>query len=187
MNAANGKGTLPLIAGLLLSSVAIRVAIGAGEAVAKSEPEFPEPQAVQSCPVSPAPSALLAALQQRSEQLDQEELQLTQRRSALEQMQTEIALQLETLEAAENGLKDTIAVAETAAEADVLQLIAVYEAMKPKEAAPLFSVMEPKFAAGFLSRMAPEAAAGILAGMDPQTALSISVLLASRNALAPKD
>jgi flagellar motility protein MotE (MotC chaperone) len=47
--------------------------------------------------------------------------------------------------------------------------------------------MDPEFAAGFLSRMQPAAAAAVLAGMAPDSAYSISVLIAGRNALAPKD
>jgi len=46
--------------------------------------------------------------------------------------------------------------------------------------------MAPDFAAGFLSRMQPAAAAAIMAGMTPEQAYSISVLIAGRNAMAPK-
>jgi flagellar motility protein MotE (MotC chaperone) len=46
--------------------------------------------------------------------------------------------------------------------------------------------MDPDFAAGFLGRMRPAAAAGIMAGLSPQKAYTISVLLAGRNAQAPK-
>ena len=46
--------------------------------------------------------------------------------------------------------------------------------------------MEPDFAAGFLGRMRPDAAAAVMAGLTPETAYSISVILAGRNATAPK-
>ncbi|MEZ5673973.1 MAG: hypothetical protein R3D81_01625 [Thalassovita sp.] len=80
-----------------------------------------------------------------------------------------------------------MAVADQAAERDIGTLVAVYENMKPKDAAPLFEEMDPNFAAGFLSRMKPEAAAGIMAGLSPNVAYTISVVLAGRNAEAPKE
>ncbi len=46
--------------------------------------------------------------------------------------------------------------------------------------------MAPEFAAGFLGRMRPDAAAAVLAGLKPDKAYSISVMIAGRNATAPK-
>ena len=86
------------------------------------------------------------------------------------------------LEAAEAGLDAAIAQASAAAEDDVAQLTAVYESMKPKDAAALFETMEPAFAAGFLGRMRPEAAAAVMTGMSPDRAYAVSAILAGRNA-----
>ncbi|MEF3048938.1 hypothetical protein V3C85_17155 [Tabrizicola sp. L79] len=94
---------------------------------------------------------------------------------------------LAELAAAEASLKATLALADGAAENDLTRLTAVYEAMKPAEAAALFETMAPEFASGFLGRMRPESAAAILSGMQPESAYSLSVLIAGRNALAPKD
>ncbi|MEP4475030.1 MAG: hypothetical protein ABJ024_08265, partial [Lentilitoribacter sp.] len=79
-----------------------------------------------------------------------------------------------------------MALANTAAEDDLVRLTAVYENMKPKDASALFEQMEPGFAAGFLGRMRADAAAGILSGLSPQVAYSISVILAGRNADIPE-
>jgi flagellar motility protein MotE (MotC chaperone) len=51
----------------------------------------------------------------------------------------------------------------------------------------LFETMAPDFAAGFLARMRPEAAAAVLSGMTPGAAYTVSVLLAGRNALVPRE
>ena len=82
----------------------------------------------------------------------------------------------------EDELKATLALADGAAEADIERLTAVYQAMKPKDAAALFETMAPEFAAGFLGRMPPEAAAAILSGMSPEAAYGVSVIVAGRNA-----
>jgi flagellar motility protein MotE (MotC chaperone) len=80
-----------------------------------------------------------------------------------------------------------LALADGAAEDDLVRLTAVYEAMKPADAAALFQTMAPEFAAGFLGRMRAEAAAAVISGMTPESAYSISVLIAGRNALVPKN
>ena len=88
---------------------------------------------------------------------------------------------------AEAALRDTIALADTAAESDLDRLTKVYENMKPKQAAALFEEMHPNFAAGFLGRMRPEAAAEIMAGLSPEAAHTFSVVMAGRNANVPTE
>ena len=85
----------------------------------------------------------------------------------------------------QTALADTISVADSAAEEDLSQLTAVYENMKPADAAALFETMEPDFSAGFVGRMRPEVAAAIMALLAPETAYAISAILAGRNANAP--
>jgi flagellar motility protein MotE (MotC chaperone) len=87
----------------------------------------------------------------------------------------------------EARLRETLALADGAAEADIERLTAVYQAMKPKDAAALFEAMSPEFASGFLGRMAPESAAAILSGMSAEAAYGISVIVAGRNAGAPTE
>jgi len=58
--------------------------------------------------------------------------------------------------------------------------------MKPRDTAALFSEMAPGFAAGFLGIMRPDSAAAIMTELEPQTAHLISVMLAGRNASAPR-
>jgi flagellar motility protein MotE (MotC chaperone) len=91
------------------------------------------------------------------------------------------------MKAAEEELKATLALADGAAEDDIARLTAVYQAMKPKDAAALFETMSPEFAAGFLGRMPPDSAAAILSGMSSEAAYGISVIVAGRNADVPKE
>ena len=106
---------------------------------------------------------------------------------ALALAEEQIEARLAALVAAEEDLAATISVADSAAEEDIARLTAVYENMKPKDAAALFEEMAPEFAAGFLGRMRPDAAGAVMAGLDPKTAYTISVLLAGRNADVPKN
>lgn len=189
-----GRGSILLISAFLLGSAAIRVAVGAGTAVAEGDlgSQIVLPTSMTSkAPATEsmdknAMTSLLDALKSREARVQEKETQLAMRAKALDVAQAEIERRLDALEQAEESLSATLAHAETAAEDDLTRLTTVYENMKPKDAAGLFGAMEPEFAAGFLARMRPDVAAKIMSGLDPQAAYSISAILAGRNARAPK-
>lgn len=188
----NGRGSILFICCLLVGSAAIRIGGEAGKAVATESP-FPVPAVSDPMP-SPAASEesqedfnqMLAAFRGREARIERLERQIDIRQKALEVADTEIQKRLQVLQDAEDSLRSMLAIADTAAEDDVVKLTSVYENMKPKVAAALFEEMEPAFAAGFLGRMRPAAAAGIMSGLSPTKAYTISVILAGRNAEAPK-
>ena len=188
----SNRGGLVMIAALLLGSAALRVGDNAGQAFALSTDE------VETTPLETTPMAMqcetpedlkpmLTAFQQRETQLATREEALRDRMHALKIADQKVTEKLAALTAAETALRDTIALAETAAEGDLARLTKVYETMKPKQAAALFEEMTPEFAAGFLGRMRPDAAAAILAGLSPEAAHTFSVVLAGRNADVPKE
>lgn len=178
----SGRGALVILALVLAASGALRLGAGVGEAMANAASD--DTTTPLDCPVPPA--ALAAALVGRESHVKSQELALTERMAALALADEAITRRLEELLAAEGELKKTLTLADGAAEKDLAKLTAVYEAMRPADAAALFQTMAAEFAAGFLSRMRPEIAAAVLAGMKPDKAYSISVLIAGRNALVPK-
>lgn len=187
-------GPLALLAGLLALSAGLRLISGAEMMMARAAdgPEIAGAVASDIAPPEPAPvtdtpSTLLEELRLRKAQLDERDRKLRLHEKALEVAETEIDEKLAALVAAEESLRETIALARGAAEADVARLTEVYSKMKPKNAAILFEEMAPEFAAGFLARMRPEAAAAIMAGLSPRRAYAISALLAARNAEVPRD
>ncbi len=188
----NGRGSIILICGLLVSSAVIRLGTEAGKAVATENP-FPTATADSGRPAKKTPdespeaiSEMLQAFQRREERIRKLEEEIAMRQKALQVADEEIERRLQVLQQAEESLREMLTIADSAAENDLATLTSVYENMKPKEAAALFEEMEPDFAAGFLGRMRPDAAAGIMAGLSPQKAYTISVILAGRNAEAPK-
>ncbi|MEY1557257.1 MotE family protein [Yoonia sp. R2331] len=184
------RGTLHIIAALLVTSAVLRITT-TGAAVAESatmvEPSPEELVAPASQPPIAAGDAegLLRALQEREARLAAREAQFLDRMQALRLAESEVAEQLAALSAAEEALRATIALADTAAESDLERLTRVYENMKPKDAAELFEQMTPDFAAGFLGLMEPVAAAQIMTLIEPDIAYSISAVLAGRNAGVP--
>lgn len=177
------RGVLIFLGMLLISSGAIRLGFGlqAAQAVTAAAPPETPPL---SCPSPPA--EMIAALQEREARALTLEQALADRRAALELTEAALRKRIDELAQTEAMLSETLARADGAAEQDLSRLTAVFEAMKPKEAAALFEAMAPEFASGFLGRMRPDAAAAVLSGMRAEAAYSLSVLLAGRNALVPK-
>jgi flagellar motility protein MotE (MotC chaperone) len=184
MNRRAGRGALFIVAMLFATSGALRLGSGVGTALAKAEDI---PDAAASLTSCEPPAALAEALSLREDRLALREAAINDRQAALSLADEAIAGRLAALEATEARLRETIALADGAAEGDIERLTAVYQAMKPKDAATLFETMSPEFAAGFLGRMPPESAAAILSGMSADAAYGISVIVAGRNAGAPKE
>lgn len=192
-----GRSALSLIALFLLCSGVIRVGVNSGQAWAKASEAFskidapkeaPEPHDVvqqEVCKTDEDLQAVFEVLQNREKRLNEKDAKITERMAMLANAERDISVKLEELKAVEAELSRTLAIADQAAEKDIGKLVAVYEAMKPKDAALLFEEMEPSFAAGFLARMQPELAAGVMAGLSPTAAYTISAVLAGRNAEAP--
>jgi len=193
-SARPGRGTLLVISALLVGSAILRLGTDAGQAFAKQNEQVEATSLTplhetnaQSCTPPPELAPTLAAFQEREARLKQSEAKLRARVQALAVADQEIERKLVQLTKAEDELRKTLALADSAAENDLARLTTVYENMKPKDAALLFETMEPGFSAGFLGRMRPDAAAGIMTGLSPQTAYSISAILAGRNASVPTE
>ena len=140
-----------------------------------------------ACQTDESIGELLKTLKGREERISAQENQIADRIQALAVAKHGIDQKLVELVKAEEKLRATMALAETASEDDLSRLVSVYENMKPKDAAALFEEMEPRFSSGFLGRMRPDAAAKIFAGLTPAKAYSISVILAGRNAGVPTE
>lgn len=180
-----GRGALLVLPLLLMASGALRLGDSVGHAFASVGEGAKAGAAPLVCPEPPL--ALAHALSEREARVTAGEAALKERMAAMDLANQVIDQRIAALEQAEADLRKTVEIADGAAEGDLAQLTAVYQSMKPKEAAALFEKMDPKFAAGFLGRMKPEAAAAILSGMPADAGYTISVLLAGRNALAPRE
>jgi len=180
-------GSLVLIAVLMLGSAVLRLGFEAGPALAREVSEVsPKPVTDHGDSATEDLGTVLAAFQKRDQRLKAREMEIEDRMHALAIADAAIEKKLLDLTIAEQRLRETIAMADGAAENDIARLTSVFEKMKPKGAAALFEEMDPAFAAGFLGRMKPENAASILASLTPNAAYTISVVLAGRNANGPK-
>ena len=179
------RKTLLIATLLLILSVVVRVFDISSMAVADESPKPATLRQPLTVPQSQAEISAIAEtlemLQLKNQELENKAQQLERRAEALDQAQEEFNERKSEMVQVRDELRETIALAEEVAESDLARLTAVYENMKPKDAARLFAEMDPTFAAGFISRMQPEQSADILAGMDPSAAYAVSAILAGRN------
>jgi flagellar motility protein MotE (MotC chaperone) len=189
------RGALIILAFVFILSAGARIVSGTGAAIARELTELSQAgsptnlpsNASQQCETDETLAFLLDDLRAREALIEGQELELDRKMKAFELARSQISESMLALEQAESRLASTMSVAKDASEGDLAKLTAVYENMKPKEAAALFEQMSPDFAAGFLGRMRSDAAATIMAGLKPETAYSVSVILAGRNANAPSE
>jgi flagellar motility protein MotE (MotC chaperone) len=182
-----GRGTLVILAILLAFSGALRLGDGLGIAIARATTPGNDAHSLPALDCPKPPVALAEALSEREARVSAKETALEDRLAALALADQAIDIRMKALATAEDQLNETLARADGASEADLTRLTDVYQSMKPKDAAALFSAMAPEFAAGFLGRMRPESSAAIMSGMTPEDAYAISVILAGRNANVPKN
>ncbi len=181
-------GTITVIVALLLASGLIR-AIDIAPAFAEEMlPEAAhEPTQMASAEPANDTPVLLKAIQDREAQITEREAYIDRRMQTLAVAEQRIREQMDALREAESKLAATLSLADNATEEDVARLTEVYQRMKPTEAADIFETMDIQFAAGFFSRMRPESSAAIMANLPADLAYSISVVMAGRNANAPRE
>lgn len=181
---------LIVVALMLAGSAAIRITEGIGPVMADSKAaRAGDDYEIASCPTEPELDLLQKSLLSREAELMEQAKTVVAREAAVRVAEEDMAkLQAEldagqaALAQAEADFAARVKKVEKASETDILQLIAVYEAMKPKDAAKVFEAMSPEFASGFLREMPPDTAASILAGLSPDFAYSVSVLMAGHSA-----
>ncbi len=183
-------GTITVIVGLFLASGLIRlaeIAPAIAQEIAPLETAAPDAMQMASAEPSPDMPALLKAIQEREAQISEREAYIDRRMQTLAVAEQRIREQMAALTEAEAKLAATLSLADNATEEDVARLTEVYQRMKPADAAGIFETMDIQFAAGFFSRMRPESSAAIMANLPADLAYSISVVMAGRNANAPRE
>lgn len=129
---------------------------------------------------------LFSALREREGELQRRADAVADREAELAILEQRLQERIQVLARTKNELEELVAQTEMANAEDIERLVRMYQAMKPKEAGEIFNAMEESFAAGFLAQMRPDAAALILANMEAEKAYAVSLIIAGRNARAPR-
>lgn len=128
--------------------------------------------------------AVLENLQERRRQLEARARELEIREGLLKAAEKRLEARLEELKAKEAELKATMEKKDEAEAARFKSLVAMYESMKPKDAARIFDRLELKVLIEVATHINPRRMSDILAQMSPEVAERLTVELAGRSGSA---
>ena len=134
----------------------------------------------QDQPVSPAERAVLERLQSRRQELDARAREMDIRESLLKAAEKRVETQVQDLKATESRIT---AANEQKSEADAARfkgIVAMYENMKPKDAAKVFDRLELPVLFEIASKIAPRKMSDILGQMSPDVAEWLTTEMARR-------
>ncbi|KGJ06275.1 Flagellar motility protein MotE, a chaperone for MotC folding [Paracoccus halophilus] len=139
---------------------------GSARLAANAEP----PELLAGCMDVPEVVALADTLRQRSQRMDRYIQEMERKKAEIafaEKQLTEKLVELRKLRQL-NARRD--AGQQQVQNDDIARLIAVYDQMKPEQAAMVISNLPPDFAAQILARVQPETGARIMASVEPERA-----------------
>jgi flagellar motility protein MotE (MotC chaperone) len=156
--------------------------VGAKEEAAASEKaaEAPAEQPVSQPSTSPTERALLDKLGARRDALRQKSEELELREKMLGEAERKLETGLGDLKKAEDKVDSAAKAREDAEKQGLKNIVTMYEAMKPKDAARVFDRLGHDVLVPIVLAMNPRKMAEVLAVMQPETAERLTVALANR-------
>ncbi|RDV05198.1 MotE family protein [Undibacter mobilis] len=134
---------------------------------------------------SPAERAILGRLQDRRETLDNRNKELDMRESLIKAAEKRLEAKVGEMKDIETRIKTATDAREKEEKERLKGLVAMYENMKPKDAARIFDRLDLRVLVDLSTAMKPITMSAVLAQMSPEAAERLTVELASR-ANAPK-
>jgi flagellar motility protein MotE (MotC chaperone) len=122
--------------------------------------------------------AMLERLGARREALDAREAELDMRMALVEAAERRIAERTAALEALETRINALVVEKQAIDESQFASIVAMYETMKPKEAAAIFDQLEMPVLLRVASAMSPRKMAPIMAKMEPMKAKDLTANMA---------
>ncbi|WP_370303140.1 MotE family protein [Pseudooceanicola sp.] len=157
---------------------AARAAPATGEELPAQLP--PRPLADQLCET---PEAMLQALQEERDLLEAQKEQMSERRSEIELASEKLDIDQARLADLKSALDEMLNQVRQAQSDDLDRLVALYSAMKPKEAASIMNDLDIEVSVMVLGTMPERDAAPILARLNPVRARAISRIILERSKL----
>lgn len=169
---------LPILAATLLPIAALPLSPSATSAA-------PPPAAADlmaGCGDIPEVVALVEELRIREDRIKKALAELDNKKAEIATARATLTTELRRLKDAGPSISKSRTSTQRAMDADVARLVAVYEAMKPKEAAAVLSSLPANFSAEILMRVNPETGARIIAAIAPDKAAILTTYMGARSA-----
>lgn len=156
-----------------------------GMSVAAAKPAAPvcAPTAAElahEAGLSPGELQVLQSLQARRGQLDQREQGMDVQMQLLAAAEAKLDAKLQALNGAKAEIRDLLGQTDQAQAAEVMRLVGVYSAMKPRDAAARMALLTDEVRLPIAAKMKDRSLGQILAQMNPADAKAITEKLAAR-------
>lgn len=161
----------------------------AADAAAAKNPDVQEPPAlVEGMKVDPNQSsrselAILERLARRREVLEAREGELDMRDALLKAAEKRLQQRVDELKALEQSIKLASRKRRDEQQEDLGKLVAMYQSMKPKQAAKIFEVLETNVLLDIVKIMNPRKVAAIMGEMNAASAGALSLAIAKGKTL----
>jgi len=157
---------LSLLGGMMVLAAAgqaVMLIDGLPRLSARAEPS----ELMAGCTDVPEAVALAETLRERALRIDRYMQELDRRKAEIALAEKQLTERLVELRKLKQQLADRTRGQAQAQTQDIARLIAVYDQMKPEQAAMVLSNLPPDFAAQILTRVQPETGARIMASVEP--------------------
>jgi flagellar motility protein MotE (MotC chaperone) len=128
-------------------------------------------------------SDLYKQLAGRRDQLDKRTQELDEREALATVAEKRIDQKIKEMEVMRKQLETLVGQAGASQQAQLENLVKIYEIMKPKEAAKIFETLEMPVLLGVVQKMKPARTAAVMAEMNPEKAKDITVALTKQDQL----
>jgi flagellar motility protein MotE (MotC chaperone) len=135
---------------------------------------------------SPGERAILERLQDRRQELEARGRELDMRENLIKAAEKRLEAKVSELKDIESRVSDSVGTRDKVEAARFKGIVAMYEAMKPKEAARIFDRLDLKILVEVSTQMKSNKMSEILAQMTPETAERLTVELANRASAQPR-
>jgi flagellar motility protein MotE (MotC chaperone) len=143
----------------------------------KPASDKPAPHALNDTGFSGAEVDMLQTLAKRREELDQRDAGIVQRETMLKVAEDRVNQKVAELNALKGDIEKLLDLQKKKQDDEILSLVKIYSAMKPQDAARIFSTLDMPVLLGVVSRMKEQKSAAIIAAMDPGPARELTTRL----------
>lgn len=143
---------------------------------------FAEPPGLlQGCGDVPEAVALAEELRDRALRIERYMESIEAKKAELAEAEQTLRQRLTELKSHKGGIQSRRNLSTEAVRNDIDRLVAVYDQMKPDEAAAVLTNLPADFAAEILMRVRPEAGARIIASVEPRQAALLTAQMGARS------
>lgn len=136
---------------------------------------------LRGCTDVPEAVVLADELRIRALRIERYSQELERKKAEIRDAETSLQSTLTEIAQARNSKGRKTSSASKEVSDDVLRLVALYDQMKPEQAAGVLSNLPPDFAAEILMRVQPENGARIIASIDPNHAAILTSFMGARS------